>query len=83
MCSSRGGVSSCPLGAGGALMLPLFGCVPSLSPCLLPAFLLCLTALPFKYALISRFKGVLEGFGAFVGVCVAWCFALIVGLLCA
>ena len=32
------------------------------SPCLLSACLLCLTALPFKYALISRFKGVFRGF---------------------
>ena len=41
----------CPLGAGGALMLPLFGCVPSLSPCLCPLsrfpFLLCLSNMPY------------------------------------
>ena len=41
----------CPLGAGGALLLPLFGCVPSISPCLCPLsrfpFLLCLSNMPY------------------------------------
>ena len=41
----------CPLGAGGALLLPLFGCVPSLSPRLCPLsrfpFLLCLSNMPY------------------------------------
>lgn len=35
----------------------------------LPSFLLCFPALPFKYALISRFKGVLAGFGVRMHVC--------------
>ena len=38
-------------------------------PRLLSACLLCLTALPFKYALISRFKGVLARFGVRMYVC--------------
>ena len=39
---------------------------------LLPSLLLCFPALPFKYALISRFKGVLEGFGVRMYVYVGW-----------
>ena len=53
----------CPLVAGGALLLPLFGCVPSLCPSFVP-FLLCLWYIAFEYGFISRFKGV---FGAFWG----------------
>ena len=34
----------------------------------LPSFLLCLWCIAFEYGFISRFKGVLEGFGAFWGV---------------
>ena len=52
----------CPLGAGGALLLPLFGCVPSLlSPPFVrfPAFL---SYFAFQICLISRFKGVFGGF---------------------
>ena len=60
VCSFGGGVSSCPLCAGGRLLwLVLLSCRV---PRLLSACLLCLTALPFKYALISRFKGVFRGF---------------------
>ena len=54
-------VSSCPLGAGGALLLPLFGCVPSLSPCLCP--LSCFACrVACEYGFISRFKGVSSAF---------------------
>ena len=41
-------------------------------PRLLSAFLLSFPALPFKYALFRVLRGFLAGFGAFVGVCVAW-----------
>ena len=52
----------CPPSAGGALLLLLFGCVPSLSPCLCP--LSCFACrVACEYGFISRFKGVLEGFG--------------------
>ena len=59
----------CPLGAGGALLLPLFGRVPSLSPCLCPLsrfpFLLCLSKMP----LFSVFRGFLARFGVWMYVC--------------
>ena len=51
----------CPLVAGGALLLPLFGCVPSLCPSFVP-FLLCLWCITLEYGFISRFKGVFRGF---------------------
>lgn len=64
-------VSSCPLGAGGALLLPLFGCVPSLSPCLCP--LSCFACrVACEYGFISRFKGVLAGFGVRMYACIGW-----------
>ena len=73
----------CPLGAGGALLLPLFGCVPSLSPYLCPLsrfpFLLCLSNMPYL-AFQGRFWRVLGCGCMFVWVKV---FALIVGFLCA
>ena len=50
----------CPLVAGGALLLPLFGCVPSLCPSFIP-FLLCLWCIALEYGSISRFKGVFRG----------------------
>ena len=62
MCSFGGGVSSCPLGAGGALLLPLFGCVPSLLSLPFVPFLLYLWCIAFEYGLISHFKGVFGGF---------------------
>ena len=52
----------CPLGAGGALLLSLFGCVPSLLSLPLPSFLLCVWCIAFEYGFISRFKGVFGGF---------------------
>ena len=59
----------CPLGAGGALLLPLFGCVPSLSPYLCPLsrfpFLLCLSNMP----LFSVFRGFLARFGVRMYIC--------------
>ena len=58
----------CPPSAGGALLLPLFGCVPSLCPSFVP-FLLCLWCIAFEYGFISRFKGVLAGFGVRMHVC--------------
>lgn len=68
----------CPLVAGGALLLPLFGCVPTLCPSFVPC-LLCLWCIAFEYGSISRFKGVfrgfwgadvcLYGFGALLGLC--------------
>ena len=51
----------CPPSAGGALLLPLFGCVPSLSPCLCP--LSCFACrVACEYGFISHFKGVFRGF---------------------
>ena len=47
-------------------------CVPSLSPCLLSAFLLCLPAIPAKYALFRVLRAFLEGFSCSVWVCLAW-----------
>ena len=79
LCSSRGGVPSCPLGAGGA------GCrgfrcpavrVPSL-------YCFCFPAMPAKCALFRILRGFLAGFGVVVWVCIAGCFAWLVGLLCA
>ena len=59
----------CPLVAGGALLLPLFGCVPSLSPCLCPLsrfpFLLCLSNMPL-FGVLGAF---LAGFGVRMYVC--------------
>ena len=51
----------CPLGAGGALLLLLFGCVPSLCPSFVP-FLLCLWCIALEYGSISHFKGVFSAF---------------------
>ena len=73
----------CPLVAGGALLLPLFGCVPSLCPSFVP-FLLCLWCITLEYGFISRFKGVFRGFyGADVCLYGFGRFAWIVWLLCA
>ena len=73
----------CPLGVGGVLLLPLFGCVPSLCPSFV-AFQLCLWCIALEYGFISRFKGVFRGFwGADVYLYGFGVFALIVGLLCA
>ena len=41
----------CPLGAGGVLLLPLFGCVPSLCPSFAPLLLL-LSCFAFQICLI-------------------------------
>ena len=61
---------ACPLVAGGAgcrgFWCPAV-CVPSLCPCLLPAFLLCAWCIGLKYGSIWRFKGV---FGVVWGCCV-------------
>ena len=90
VCSSRGGVSSCPLVQRSAgfrgfrtcrrLALVLLWCVP----CLLPAFLLYACRAACEYGFISRFKGrfwrVLGCRCIFVWVEV---FAWIVWLLCA
>ena len=58
----------CPLGAGGALLLLLFGCVPSLCPAFVP-LPLCLWCIAFEYCFISRFKGVFGGFWGADVVC--------------
>ena len=70
VCAFRGGVSSCPLVAGGRL----FVACPLLSwrvPSLLSALSLCAWCIACKYGSISRFKAVFS---------VAW--ALRVGLCC-
>ena len=59
----------CPPSAGGVLMLPLFGCVPSLLSMPFVPFLLCFTALPFKYALFRVLRAFLAGFGVRMYVC--------------
>lgn len=64
---------SCPLGAGGAgcrgFLCPAV-CVPSLSPCLLSAFLLCLWCIACEICLVSHFEGFFSGFYMFgVGLC--------------
>ena len=61
-------VSSCPLGAGGALLLPLFGCVPSLSPCLCPFPTLLAVSL-VNMALFRVLRGFLARFGVRMYVC--------------
>ena len=76
-------LSSCPPSAGGALLLPLFGCVPSLCPAfaLFPALLSCFAFQICPYlAFLGGFWRVLGCGCMFVWVEV---FALIVGLLCA
>ena len=59
----------CPLGGRRCAPAPLFGCVPSLSPCLCPLsrfpFLLCLSNMP----LFSVFRGFLARFGVRMYVC--------------
>ena len=62
-------VSSCPLGAGGALLLPLFGCVPSLCPAfaLFPALLAVSLA---NMALFRVLRGFLARFGVRMYVCI-------------
>ena len=58
----------CLLGAGGALLLLLFGCVPSLCPAFCP--LSCFACrVACEYGFISRFKGVLARFGVQMYVC--------------
>ena len=47
----------CPLGAGGALLLPLFGCVPSLSPYLCPLSYFACGALHLNMALFRVLRG--------------------------
>ena len=49
--------------------------------CLLSALSLCPWCVVFEYGSISRFKGVLEGFGRFVWVCVACVLCLACGAL--
>ena len=57
----------CPPSAGGRLLwLVLLSCRV---PRLLSAFLLCFTALPFKYALFRVLRAFLAGFGARMYVC--------------
>ena len=73
-CPFGGGVSSCPLGAGGRLLWLVL--LSRRVPRLLSSLLLCLWCITLEYGSISRFRGVLEGFGAFVGVCVAWVLCL-------
>ena len=74
-------LSSCPPIAGGAGLRGFrcpAGCVPSLSPCLLSAFLLCLFGTACKYGFIWRFRGI---FSAFYGVCVGlYCLGALRGL---
>ena len=54
-------------GAGDRLLwLVLLSCRV---PCLLSAFLLCFTALPFKYALFSVLGAFLAGFGVRMYIC--------------
>ena len=62
-----------PLGAGGAggrgFWCPAV-CVPSLSPCLLSAFMPCPWWVMLEYGSISRFKGVFSAvYGVRVGLC--------------
>lgn len=59
----------CPLVAGGALLLPLFGCVPSLSPCLLSLSCFACGALHLNMALFRVLRGFLEGFMVQMYVC--------------
>ena len=60
----------CPLGAGGALLLPLFGCVPSLFS--LPLSLSCFAcgALHLNMALFRVLRVFLAGFGVRMYVCI-------------
>lgn len=64
----------CPPSAGGqgAAASGVLRCVPSLSPCLLSALLLCLWCVSPERGSISRFKAVLEGL---------WCRCMFVRLL--
>ena len=77
VCPFRGGVSSCPLGAGGQALWgfrtyrnagagPLVVC-----SLLLSALTLCSRCIACEYAFICVFKAVLAGFMGFVWVCVA------------
>ena len=61
----------CPPSAGGALLLPLFGCVPSLCPAfaLFPALLAVSLA---NMALFRILRAFLEGFGVRMYVCMGW-----------
>ena len=59
----------CLLGAGGALLLLLFGCVPSLRPAFCPLSCFACGALHLNMALFRVFKGFLEGFGVRMYVC--------------
>ena len=75
VCSFGGGVSSCPLAQGCAGVRGFRTCHRSALvlwcrvPRLLPAFLLYACRIACKYGSISRFKGVLEGFGVRMYVC--------------
>ena len=55
----------CPLGAGGVLLLPLFGCVP----CLLSLCCFACGALHLNMALFRILRGFLEGFMVRMYVC--------------
>ena len=70
----------CLLGAGGALLLLLFGCVPSLRPAFCPlvcfALLLCLSNMP----LFRVLRGFLEGFGVRMYICIGSGFCVACGV---
>ena len=66
--------------AGGALLLPLFGCVPSLSPCLCPLSCFMLVASLANMALFRVLRGFLEGFGVRMYVCMGLGFCVDCGV---
>ena len=58
-----------PPSADGALLLPLFGCVPSLCPAFCPLVCFACSALHLNMALFRVLRGFLAGFGVRMYVC--------------